>query len=217
MTTTFDKLGVADDLCHALSERGIDSAFSIQEMTIPDILAGRDVCGKAKTGSGKTLAFGLPLLQILPRAKPGRPTGVAPGADPRARHAGARRAAAARARAWRAHHGDLRRRPDRQADQGPQVRCGPRRVHTWTCHRPDRAWRPVGGRRAPRGDRRGRPDGRHGVPAPGGVDLAQRRGHPPDAAVLRDPSTASSTAWCAGTRPIRHATRSSPRASPSSR
>ena len=77
MTTTFDKLGVADDLVHALSERGIDSAFAIQEMTLPDILAGRDVCGKAKTGSGKTLAFGLPLLQILPRADPGRPTGLA--------------------------------------------------------------------------------------------------------------------------------------------
>jgi superfamily II DNA/RNA helicase len=77
MTTTFDKLGVADDICHALSERGITSAFPIQEMTIPDILAGRDVCGKAKTGSGKTLAFGLPMLQILPKAKPGRPTGIA--------------------------------------------------------------------------------------------------------------------------------------------
>jgi len=77
MTTTFEQLGVADDLCHALAERGISSAFSIQEMTIPDILAGRDVCGKAKTGSGKTLAFGLPLLQLLPKAKPGRPTGIA--------------------------------------------------------------------------------------------------------------------------------------------
>ncbi len=77
MTTTFDKLGVAEDLCHALSQRGIDSAFAIQEMTIPDILAGRDVCGKAKTGSGKTLAFGLPLLQVLPKAKAGRPTGLA--------------------------------------------------------------------------------------------------------------------------------------------
>ncbi len=77
MTTTFQKLGVADDLSHALSERGIDNAFAIQEMTIPDILAGRDVCGKAKTGSGKTLAFGVPLLQILPHAQPGRPTGLA--------------------------------------------------------------------------------------------------------------------------------------------
>jgi superfamily II DNA/RNA helicase len=77
MTTTFSDLGVAEDICLALKERGITSAFPIQEMTIPDILAGRDVCGKAKTGSGKTLAFGLPLLQILPHAQPGRPTGLA--------------------------------------------------------------------------------------------------------------------------------------------
>ena len=77
MTTTFDSLGIDEDITHALRERGITSAFPIQEMTIPDILAGRDVCGKAKTGSGKTLAFGLPLVQLLPRAEPGRPTGIA--------------------------------------------------------------------------------------------------------------------------------------------
>jgi superfamily II DNA/RNA helicase len=76
MTTTFESLGLSEDVCHALAERGITTAFPIQEMTIPDILAGRDVCGKAKTGSGKTLAFGLPLLQLLPPAKPGRPTGL---------------------------------------------------------------------------------------------------------------------------------------------
>ncbi len=74
--TTFEELGVADDLCHALAQGGITTAFPIQEMTIRDILAGRDVCGKAKTGSGKTLAFGLPMLQIIPKAKPGRPTGI---------------------------------------------------------------------------------------------------------------------------------------------
>jgi superfamily II DNA/RNA helicase len=77
MTTTFSSLGISEDICHALAERGITTAFPIQEMTIPDILAGRDVCGKAKTGSGKTLAFGLPLVQILPHAQPGRPTGLA--------------------------------------------------------------------------------------------------------------------------------------------
>ncbi|MBS1838429.1 MAG: DEAD/DEAH box helicase, partial [Actinobacteria bacterium] len=77
MTTTFDDLGIAEDICHALRERGISDAFPIQEKTIPDILAGRDVCGKAKTGSGKTLAFGLPLVQLLPRAEPGRPSGLA--------------------------------------------------------------------------------------------------------------------------------------------
>ncbi len=77
MSPTFESLGLDEDICTALAERGIKTAFPIQEMTIPDILAGRDVCGKAKTGSGKTLAFGLPLLQLLPKAKPGRPTGIA--------------------------------------------------------------------------------------------------------------------------------------------
>ncbi len=73
MTTTFDALGVAPDLVGALAERGITSAFAIQELTIADALAGRDVCGKAKTGSGKTLAFGLPVLQKVEAAEPRRP------------------------------------------------------------------------------------------------------------------------------------------------
>ncbi len=77
MSTSFDSLGISEDITHALREKGITSAFPIQEMTIPDILAGRDVCGKAKTGSGKTLAFGLPIVQILPKGRPGRPTALA--------------------------------------------------------------------------------------------------------------------------------------------
>jgi superfamily II DNA/RNA helicase len=52
---------------------GIRSPFPVQELTIPDALEGRDVCGKAKTGSGKTLAFGLPLLMRTKRAKSGAP------------------------------------------------------------------------------------------------------------------------------------------------
>ena len=73
MTTTFEQLGVDGVLVKALSEKGIDRAFPIQELTISDALAGRDVCGKAKTGSGKTLAFGLPTLQRVPEAEPRRP------------------------------------------------------------------------------------------------------------------------------------------------
>ena len=76
-TSTFADLGVEQDLVDVLNQRGIDSPFEIQELSIPDVLAGRDVCGKAKTGSGKTLAFGLPLIQILPAGRPGRPTGLA--------------------------------------------------------------------------------------------------------------------------------------------
>jgi superfamily II DNA/RNA helicase len=73
MTTTFDALGVSPDLVAALRDRGIETAFAIQALTIPDALAGRDVCGKAKTGSGKTLAFGLPILDRMGEAEPARP------------------------------------------------------------------------------------------------------------------------------------------------
>ena len=57
----------------ALPSRGITAPFPIQALTIPDALAGRDVCGKAKTGSGKTLAFGLPILERVGQAEPRRP------------------------------------------------------------------------------------------------------------------------------------------------
>ncbi len=70
---TFSSLGVSPELTAALSEQGIVTPFPVQELTIPDALEGRDVCGKAKTGSGKTLAFGLPLLMKTTRAAPGHP------------------------------------------------------------------------------------------------------------------------------------------------
>ncbi|MEE2769306.1 MAG: DEAD/DEAH box helicase [Actinomycetota bacterium] len=73
---TFADLGIDQDLVDVLEDRGIENPFEIQELSIPDVLAGHDVCGKAKTGSGKTLAFGLPLIQVLPGGRPGRPTGL---------------------------------------------------------------------------------------------------------------------------------------------
>jgi len=76
MTTSFDALGVAPDLAGVLAEQGKTHAFAIQELTIADALAGRDVCGKAKTGSGKTLAFGLPVLQTVKAAEPSRPRAI---------------------------------------------------------------------------------------------------------------------------------------------
>ncbi|MBC8484389.1 MAG: DEAD/DEAH box helicase [Actinobacteria bacterium] len=76
-TTQFSDLGISQDLVDALAERGITNPFEIQTLAIPDGIAGRDVCGKAKTGSGKTLAFGIPMIQRLSKAKPHRPTGLA--------------------------------------------------------------------------------------------------------------------------------------------
>jgi superfamily II DNA/RNA helicase len=73
MTTTFDELGVSTDLVKVLHDQGITTPFPIQTLTIPDGMAGRDVCGKAKTGSGKTLAFGIPIIERVQTADPKRP------------------------------------------------------------------------------------------------------------------------------------------------
>jgi superfamily II DNA/RNA helicase len=76
---TFADLGVPADLI-ALLERGeITAPFPIQEATLPDALAGRDVSGRAPTGSGKTLAFAIAAVEALTgasRSKAGRPRGL---------------------------------------------------------------------------------------------------------------------------------------------
>ncbi|OMH27599.1 DEAD/DEAH box helicase [Tersicoccus phoenicis] len=78
--TSFAALGVPTVLADALAVRGISAPFPIQEATLPDSLAGRDVLGRGRTGSGKTLAFSIPLVARLAgarvRRRPGRPTGL---------------------------------------------------------------------------------------------------------------------------------------------
>jgi superfamily II DNA/RNA helicase/cold shock CspA family protein len=56
-----------------LRAHGLTTAFPIQVATIPDALAGRDICGRAPTGSGKTLAFGIAIANSGAQAAPGRP------------------------------------------------------------------------------------------------------------------------------------------------
>lgn len=75
-TPTFAELGVDAKLVEALLADGIEQPFEVQTLTIPDAIAGRDVCGKAKTGSGKTLAFGLPLLMATPAARSRHPASL---------------------------------------------------------------------------------------------------------------------------------------------
>ncbi len=71
--TTFTDLGVPARLTSALAQRSITEPFPIQLATIPDLLAGRDVMGRAPTGSGKTLAFGLPLIARVQKAESRKP------------------------------------------------------------------------------------------------------------------------------------------------
>ena len=75
---TFASLGVPASLVAVLDDDGITTPFPIQEATLPDALAGRDILGRAQTGSGKTLGFALPLAARLAggRTMAGRPRGL---------------------------------------------------------------------------------------------------------------------------------------------
>ncbi|MCU8003764.1 DEAD/DEAH box helicase [Shewanella sp. SM96] len=61
---TFAELGLNSALIKALPA-SLKHPTKVQQLTIPAILAGRDLLALAQTGSGKTLAFGLPLLQQI--------------------------------------------------------------------------------------------------------------------------------------------------------
>lgn len=76
MTATWKDLGVSPEIVKNLESRGIVAPFPIQEATLRDSLAGRDVCGKAPTGSGKTLAFGIVLASAVGKCRPGHPQGL---------------------------------------------------------------------------------------------------------------------------------------------
>ena len=76
MNHTFASLGVPPALADVLAGDGITDPFPVQVATIPDVLAGRDVCGRAPTGSGKTLAFGVPMVASVSKAHPQAPTGL---------------------------------------------------------------------------------------------------------------------------------------------
>jgi len=65
LRATFESLGVPVPLTEYLTKQGINEPFPIQEATLPDSLAGRDVLGRGRTGSGKTLAFSLPVVTRL--------------------------------------------------------------------------------------------------------------------------------------------------------
>ncbi|NQY50161.1 MAG: DEAD/DEAH box helicase [Colwellia sp.] len=58
----FASLGLPENLLSAVLSIGFESATDIQALTIPPLLAGKDVLGEAQTGTGKTAAFGLPAL-----------------------------------------------------------------------------------------------------------------------------------------------------------
>jgi superfamily II DNA/RNA helicase len=72
---SFTDLGVSRPVADALRARGIESAFPVQTLVVPDALAGVDVLAKSPTGSGKTLAFGVAMVERI-QASDRRPAGL---------------------------------------------------------------------------------------------------------------------------------------------
>jgi ATP-dependent RNA helicase RhlE len=66
---SFDSLGLAPELLHAIADEGYTQPTPIQAQSIPLVLSGRDLLAAAQTGTGKTAAFTLPILQKLQSAK----------------------------------------------------------------------------------------------------------------------------------------------------
>jgi superfamily II DNA/RNA helicase len=70
---TWADLGVPSDLARSLHDEGITTPFPIQIATLPDALAGKDICGEAPTGSGKTLAYGIIAVNSVGEVRSRRP------------------------------------------------------------------------------------------------------------------------------------------------
>ncbi|MCA0153683.1 DEAD/DEAH box helicase [Winogradskyella vincentii] len=64
--STFQELGLNQDLLNAVSDLGFTKPSEVQEKAIPTLLAEeRDLVALAQTGTGKTAAFGFPMLQKI--------------------------------------------------------------------------------------------------------------------------------------------------------
>src|SRR5436305_2034258 len=72
---SFRELGVSRLVVDALAARSIHKPFRIQELVLPDALAGLDVLAKSPTGSGKTLAFAVPIVERTTKNDP-RPSAL---------------------------------------------------------------------------------------------------------------------------------------------
>lgn len=64
--STFQDLGLNDDLLQAITDMGFKNPSDVQEQAIPILLQEeRDLVALAQTGTGKTAAFGFPMLQKI--------------------------------------------------------------------------------------------------------------------------------------------------------
>lgn len=65
----FEDLKLSKELVCIIGNQGISKPTQIQELSIPHIMAGKDVIGESATGSGKTLAFGCGIVDRVDAKK----------------------------------------------------------------------------------------------------------------------------------------------------
>ncbi|MBC2845905.1 DEAD/DEAH box helicase [Winogradskyella flava] len=64
--STFQELGLNEDLLNAITDLGFTTPSEVQEKAIPQLLEeDKDLVALAQTGTGKTAAFGFPMLQKI--------------------------------------------------------------------------------------------------------------------------------------------------------
>ena len=64
--STFEEIGLRENILKALSELGFEKPTAVQQQAIPFVLeSDRDLVALAQTGTGKTAAFSLPIIHKL--------------------------------------------------------------------------------------------------------------------------------------------------------
>ncbi|KAL3645834.1 hypothetical protein CASFOL_011014 [Castilleja foliolosa] len=63
--TTFDEMGIKDDLLRGIYHHGFEKPSAIQQRAILPIISGRDVIAQAQSGTGKTSMIALAVCQIV--------------------------------------------------------------------------------------------------------------------------------------------------------
>lgn len=64
VASSFEELGLTEEVMGALGEMGISEPTEIQSIGIPAVIEGKNVVLGSHTGSGKTLAYMLPIVQV---------------------------------------------------------------------------------------------------------------------------------------------------------
>lgn len=70
VVTSFDAMGLKDQLLRGIYQYGFEKPSAIQQRAILPIIAGRDVIAQAQSGTGKTSLIALTLCQIIDTSSP---------------------------------------------------------------------------------------------------------------------------------------------------